>query len=194
MAAFISYFEETGKSNTETIKRNLESKGIKTFVAHMERPNYSGNFEEKVDEVIRNCKYFILLITVGIFTRPQVIREIKTAYPKGLKDNPKLIVLRQSLYNILRSHEDFSRKTGIDIGKENQHDFKDDSELASRILILCESELNRKIEGEKIPIRNAADNHEIQEISYAELMRQVHRINSTNTDIQQSAWNRLEKL
>lgn len=77
---FVSYFEETGSPYAQTIKRNFESKGLKTFVAHIERPNYSGNFREKVDEVIESCKYFVLLITFGVFKSKEVIRELKTAY------------------------------------------------------------------------------------------------------------------
>ena len=71
---------------------------------------------------------------MGTLERPQVIRETRTAYPEGLKNTPKLFVFRQN--NVTRRSNYFMEQTRIDIGRENQHDFRDDAELASRILIL----------------------------------------------------------
>ena len=88
--AFLSYFEETGEDNAETIRRNLKVYCVKTFVAHIEGHNYVGNFEEEINNVIANCRYFLLLINIDTLGREQVIREFKQAYPNGLTEQPKL--------------------------------------------------------------------------------------------------------
>jgi hypothetical protein len=192
--AFISYFEETGASNAETVKRNLESRdiNIRTFVAHLERPNYAGDFEKKIDEVIACCKYFILLINVDTLNRPQVIREMKKAFPNGLSNNPKLTVFHQNQYNIPRSTDNFIRQTNIDIGKANQQDFKDNSELASRVLTLFKHGLDGSLKIKEVG--DVINQKELQDISYKEIILHLNRINSGNGKVRQSAWNRLEKL
>lgn len=192
---FVSYYERTGRSYAETIKDTFESKGLKTFVAHIERSKYSGNFRNKVDEAIRNCKHFVLLNTIDVFTRKEVVREVKTAYPHGINDSHKLIVFRHSSYDVPRSDANFMAQTGIDVGTENQHDFKDDADLASRVLMLCKYELNIRTEVSEISIRkNVANNHKLQEVSDADLSRQLNRAGSSNAAIQQSAWERLADL
>jgi hypothetical protein len=135
--AFVSYHELTGKDYAETTKKCLEP-GIRTFVAHVERPTFSGDFEQKINAVILQCKYFILLINVGTLEREQVIRETRTAYPRGLGNRPKLFVFCQKQYNVRRRLDYFVEQTGMDIRRENQHDFRNDSELASRVITLVE--------------------------------------------------------
>jgi hypothetical protein len=137
--AFVSYFEETGNDNAETIKRNLERYCIKTFVAHLERDKYSGDFRENIDNVIANCRYYILLINIDTLEREEVIREIKQAYPNGLTDHPCLVVFREDLEHVERSSEKFVNRTGIDIAAQYQHDFKNDSQLATKVTSLYKS-------------------------------------------------------
>jgi hypothetical protein len=137
--AFVSYFEQTGKDYAETIRKNLRTYGINAFVAHIEKSRYVGNFQQKINNVIANCKYFILLINIDTLERDQVIRECKTAYPNGLTENPKFVIFREDLEDVERSSERFLVETGIDLSKENQQDFRNDSQLASRILSLCKS-------------------------------------------------------
>jgi hypothetical protein len=133
--AFISYDELTGTHGAEIIKTSLERKKISAFVAHIQRSRYSGNFETTIDKVIGEFKYFILLISIDALERPQVIREFKKAYPHNyLSDKPKLIIFHDIVAP--RCTHDFVEKTGIDISKENQHDFKNQSELATRVLLL----------------------------------------------------------
>ena len=95
--AFISYFEETGSDNAETIRDNLKRYSINAFVAHIERRNYAGSFEEKINNVIANCRYFILLINIDTLGREQVVRECKRAYPNGLTEHPQFIIFREDL-------------------------------------------------------------------------------------------------
>jgi hypothetical protein len=95
--AFISYYEETGKDYAQTIKRCFETRNIKTFVAHIERSKLIGEYERIFDQAIMSSKYFVLLITLDALTREQVIREVKTAYPTGLKDKPQFLIFRHNL-------------------------------------------------------------------------------------------------
>jgi hypothetical protein len=136
--AFVLYYELTGKDYAETTKRCLEESRIETFVAHIERPTFSGDFEQKINDVILHCKYFILLINVGTLEREQVIRETRTAFPEGLKNRPKLFIFCQRQHNVKRRLSYFVERTGIDIRRENQHDYRNDSELASRVITLVE--------------------------------------------------------
>jgi TIR domain len=147
--AFISYSEGTGAHHAEIIKRNLERYRIRTFVAHIERPKYSGNFHEKVDNVISICRYFILLINIDTYEREEVIREVKKAYPNGKTQRPKLIVFRQG--NTEKTSEEFVTRTGIDISTENQHDFNYDEELATNVISLCNANDIVKVEVELTP-------------------------------------------
>lgn len=78
--AFVSYFEETDRDYAETIKRNLERFGIRTFVAHLEKRKYSGNFRDKIDGAISKCKYFILLVTIDTLDRIEFNVEISLKY------------------------------------------------------------------------------------------------------------------
>ena len=121
----------------ETIKRNLERFGIRTFVAHLEKRKYSGNFRDKIDGAISKCKYFILLVTIDTLDRIEVIRETRVAYSNHLTIHPKLIIFREDLEEVPRRYSDFAEKTGINLSKENQHDFRTTSELASSIISLC---------------------------------------------------------
>lgn len=147
--AIISYSEGTGAHHAEIIKRNLEKYRIKTFVAHIERPKYSGDFEEKINNAISICRYFILLINIDTYESKQVIREVKRAYPKGKSLKPKLIVFRQRITerNTQESQE-FITKTGVDISTENQHDFSYNEELATNVIGLCKAKDIVKVEAE----------------------------------------------
>jgi hypothetical protein len=144
--AFISYFEETGSDNAETIRDNLKRYSINAFVAHIERSNYAGSFEEKINNVIANCRYFILLINIDTLGREQVVRECKRAYPNGLTEHPQFIIFREDLEHVERASETFLIETGIDISKQNQHDFRTDPQLAGRVSSLCRSCFFVKVE------------------------------------------------
>jgi hypothetical protein len=109
--AFVSYFEDTGKDYAETIRKNLKSYGINAFVAHIEKNNYVGNFEEAIDNIIENCTYFILLLNIDTLERRQVIRECKKAYPNGLKEHPKFVILREDIEHVERKSEKFLAQT-----------------------------------------------------------------------------------
>lgn len=146
--AFVSYSRGTGGHHAEIIKRNLEGFRVRTFVDHIEQPNYSGDFREKVDNVISNCRYFILLINIDTYERGEVIREVKESYPKGKTQRPKLVIFRQAI--VERTSEEFVTRTGIDISTENQHDFNNDEELATNVIRLCKAKDIVKVGMEQI--------------------------------------------
>jgi hypothetical protein len=118
-------------------------------VGHIEQPKYSGDFQEKVDNVISACRYFILLINIDTFEREEVIREVKKAYSNGKTQRPKLVVFRQDIGE--RNSQELLDQTGIDISTENQHDFKSEEELATKVIILCKSKDLVKKEVELTP-------------------------------------------
>jgi hypothetical protein len=132
--AFVSYSDLTGKKYAETIRDTLGRYRITTFVAHIEQPKYTGEFRKIVDSVISNCRNFILLINIDTLERPEVILEVKTAYPNGRAQFPNLVVFRQG--NVKRDSQDFLNETRIDLSQENQHDFNDTGELATRVISL----------------------------------------------------------
>jgi hypothetical protein len=119
------------------IAQEISRVRIHLYISVTEKPNYVGSFEERVNNVIANCRYFILLINIATLGREQVIRECKRAYPNGLTEHPKFVIFREDLECVERRSETFLNQTRIDISKENQHDFRTNSELANRVSILC---------------------------------------------------------
>jgi hypothetical protein len=78
-------------------------------------------FEERINNVIANSRYFILLINIDTLGREQVIRECKRTYQNGLTELPKFVIFRDLEY-VERKSETFLKLTQIDISKENQQD------------------------------------------------------------------------
>ncbi|MFZ0512852.1 MAG: hypothetical protein WAM14_14690 [Candidatus Nitrosopolaris sp.] len=85
------------------------------------------------------------MINVDALTRPEVIREFRTAYPRGLSMR-KLLIFRQNLPKVPRCITSFVDQTGINIAKNNQHDFSNDSELATCVITQFDDILNASIE------------------------------------------------
>jgi hypothetical protein len=77
------------------------------------------------------------LINIDTLGREQVIRECKRAYPNGLTELPKFVIFREDLEHVERKSQTFLKLTQIDISKENQQDFGTNSQLASRVSVLC---------------------------------------------------------
>jgi hypothetical protein len=124
----------------------VESTVSITFVAHIEGPNYSANFRQVIDDVIHRSRYFILLITTDTLERPEVIREVKQAYPTGrLTDVHSLVIFCEDLETIERTSEYFTAETGIDPSDINQHDFKRDTQLATSVINLCKRFFVRQV-------------------------------------------------
>jgi hypothetical protein len=89
------------------------------------------------------------LINIDTFEREEVIREVKKAYSNSKTQRPKLVVFRQDIGE--RNSQELLDQTGIDISTENQHDFKSEEELATKVIILCKSKDLVKKEVELTP-------------------------------------------
>jgi len=134
---FISYYEDTADDYAERIYRVLTRSGYKVFVAHLERPYRTGNFEKYVDNAIASCSTFIFINTIDALTRPQVIREFQQSFPNGNLSTRNLWVFRHDMENIPHGSEQFKQETNIDLSLENQSPFKSLTELAYSALTRC---------------------------------------------------------
>jgi NACHT domain-containing protein len=143
--AFISYDSLTGKKYAVEMKKAFKRRGLNAFVAHLEQDNYIGDFEKYIDNVISKCKIFSLVITLDVFTRPQVIREVAAyAFPNGDKSKHDFWVFHHDLEAVPRSDSEFEYKTKINLVKENQHEFKDETDLVTKVLIQCDNRQSLK--------------------------------------------------
>jgi predicted nucleotidyltransferase len=61
---FVCYCEETGITWAENVKKILEKRGYKVYVAHMLRSVLEGKWREIHDNIIRKCKIFIFINTM----------------------------------------------------------------------------------------------------------------------------------
>lgn len=140
--AFVSYYELTGKKFAEIIHTVFLDHGIKPFVAHLERRTFSGNFDSKRLTILKKCKYFIFINSMGAFKREEIIKEFQMAYPHGPTHKPKIIIFRHSLRQLPRTNEKFEKKTKFhNMAAIMQHDFENGDELATNAIIVCETEL-----------------------------------------------------
>ena len=156
--AFISYDSLTGRKYAEKIKEALKRRGINAFVAHLEQDNYSGNFEKYIDNVISKCNIFSLVITIDALTRPQVIREVSYAFPNGETSKHDFWIFHNDIDAVPRSDSEFEYKTKINLAKENQHEFRDETDLVTKVLIQCDNRESLK----KISITTDYDETEIE--------------------------------
>lgn len=143
---FVSYQELIGNEYAETVYKALTRKGYKVFVAHLRRPYITGNFEDVIDNVIKNCKVFILILNYETLTRPQVKREVKVAFENGKLSNPNdFWIFHENLPDIDRSSSEFLSETGVDLGSMNQNDFPMIGILAADLLRKCNQRKNSHI-------------------------------------------------
>src|SRR6266540_2877391 len=98
--SFISYYETNAKPFAEIVRKILSAYDLKAFVAHVERKTYSENFDDVRDIVIKSSKYFIFINTENALTRNQIFKEFMMAYPNGITEKPKLIILRHHASNV----------------------------------------------------------------------------------------------
>jgi uncharacterized protein YjbI with pentapeptide repeats len=131
---FISYYEtEQTKNYAEIVQKILLSEfGLKAFAAHHKRNTYSHKFNNLMEAVIKNCKFFLFLNTKDALTRKRIWVEFKTAYPTGdTRKPPQLIILRFDSPDVSYSSEEFKKETNIDLDRIdfNQASFKNESQL-----------------------------------------------------------------
>lgn len=172
---FVCYYEITGKDFATMVHRALTEKGYKVFVAHIERPYMTGNFQNTIDDVIDNCQTFLLLNTLEALTRTEVIREVKQAFPNGKINKDKFWVFRENADDVPWNDSKFQQQTKIDLSKENQPTFNTDSDLARAVLRKCrqkrESALQMVLSKEKTSESVYSDYSEKLAVNFAEQMK-----------------------
>jgi hypothetical protein len=80
----VSYYENVADDFAERVYKVLHKDfGYTVYVNHILRDKMPGDYELNIDNIIENCKVFILLNTRGALSRSKVIREVKVAFPDG---------------------------------------------------------------------------------------------------------------
>lgn len=168
---FISYDELTADSYAERIYDILTRNGYKVFVAHLERPHRTGNFEEYVDNVIASCSTFIFINTIEALTRQQIIREFQQSFPDGNLSTRDLWIFKHDMENIQHGSEDFKNRTNIDLSLQNQSPFKLLPELAYAALTRCQKRRLTQSSVNEFVKKNEKLNEE-QRKDYSELLHE----------------------
>jgi len=85
---FICYHEKSSsntKGYAKIISDILGVLGVTSFVAHLERNNYSERFDEVRKEILtRFCKYFIFINTHGSLDREQIEQRRQRLWDRDL--------------------------------------------------------------------------------------------------------------
>lgn len=86
---FISYYSGTGSDFAKFLKTKLKDFGINSFLDISDIPKSikkeSDEWRKIIDEALLNSKKFILLMTLGFNSRPEVLRELKIASDKKIE-------------------------------------------------------------------------------------------------------------
>lgn len=91
---FISYRRNTGTAYSRTILQSLQPKGYRVFFDHENL--HEGRFDEKIENAIRSCKDFLLILSKDSMNRcyekdDWVAKEIHTALTAGCNIIPIII-------------------------------------------------------------------------------------------------------
>jgi len=168
---FVSYYEDTADDFAERIYRVLTKNGYRVFVAHLERPHRTGNFQEYVDNVIANCSTFIFINTINALTRPEVIREFQQAFPNGNLHAKDLWVFKHNMENIPYGSEQFKNDTNIDLSFQNQSPFKSPTDLAYAALTRCQKKRIKQSSKNEF-VKKYEKLNEAQRKDYSELLHE----------------------
>lgn len=143
---FVCYDELTSKEYAEIVNAALTRKGYKVFVAHLRRPYITGNFEDVIDNVIKNCKVFFLILNYETLTRHQVKREVKFAYENGKISNQNdFWIFHENFPDVSRGSPEFTHETGVNLESMNQNNFSMTGTLAADTLRKCNERRNSQI-------------------------------------------------
>jgi hypothetical protein len=141
--AFICYNGSNAKPYAEIVNSILSLIGMEVFVAHLKRNTYSEYFDRVRQTVIDSCKYFIFINTYDALNREQIVKEFKMAYPNGLTEMPKPIVIRYSATDVQYSNPEFERATGFSLNDFNQASFTNYSEFVKVVIALFDKQFDQ---------------------------------------------------
>src|SRR6266511_1359927 len=134
---FVCYCEETGITWAENAKKILEKRGYSVYAAHMLRPLLQGNWQEAHDNIIRKCKIFIFINTLEALESPEIVREMSVAFPNGDTSKHLFWIVRDERFNAAYNSATFQQGTGINLVKQNQASFRNESDFNSIIVAKC---------------------------------------------------------
>lgn len=179
---FVSYDELTSSDYAKIIYDALGRKGYNVFVAHIKRPHLSGHFENMIDDIIQNCKIFVLILNYDTLTRSQVKREVRIARESGQLLVPcNFWIFHENSDNVPRGSNEFTAETGVKLESLNQNDFSMTSQLATDTLRKCDERRNSK-NIELSPSDDAVDENFVKTFA-ASYEKQGYDV-----DFQSSAW------
>jgi hypothetical protein len=121
---FVSYYENVADDFAERVYKVLHRDfGHTVYVNHMVRDKMPGDYELNIDNIIENCKVFILLNTRGALSRPQVIREVKVAFPDGDLFRHEPWFFREKSDDVPFGTDRFKEETKLDLKQVHQPSF-----------------------------------------------------------------------
>lgn len=157
---FISYYSGTGGDFAKFLKTKLRDFGVNAFLDTEDIPKTvkddTDEWRNWVDKAIANSKRFVLLMTWGFNTRPEILRELKVAQENSIErihlkhvgiDNTNLIMkigdetldLSKFQYVEFSDEPDLLRKLGAELfGLESKH--RETSVFMETVLKLMNSE------------------------------------------------------
>lgn len=141
---FVSYYEDAASDFAAAIYRNLQKKGYKVYVNHLEKIKRSGKFRPDIDKIIRKCMVFILLNTYEAIDRDEIIREVKVAFPGGVIQQEFWILRETGKGDVPLVTEKFKRETSINLKDLRQDDFINEFDLVRTILRKCNARRESK--------------------------------------------------
>jgi tetratricopeptide (TPR) repeat protein len=139
---FVCYCEETGITWAENVKRILERRGYRVYVAHLQRAVNMGNWQEFHNAVIRQCRIFLFINTLEALESDEIMREISIAFPDGDTSRHSFWIIRDRHNSALNSPV-FQTRTGKDLSSQNQAPFSNESEFNTTIIRRCLDERRR---------------------------------------------------
>jgi tetratricopeptide (TPR) repeat protein len=127
---FVSYHQQLADdfaySVYDVLTKNYK---LKVYVNHIFQNKNQGDFRYIIDEIIENCKIFILINSKYALSRSEVVREVKVAFPNGNTSKHDFWIFRKDDFNVPLSTEKFKKETNIDLSKKNQPKFTTNTDL-----------------------------------------------------------------
>lgn len=183
---FVSYDELTSKEYAETVYNALTRKGYKVFVAHLRRPCITGNFENVINNVIKNCKIFSLILNYETLIRPQIQREVKIAFENDKISNQNdFWIFHENSPDVSRGSLDFTNETGVNLESLNQNNFSMTGTLAADTLRKCNERRNSQIPEYADIFPPSID---IAEESFVRYFAAQYENNGYKSDLQSNTW------